>query len=149
MITSVKRALRFFPPAAAPIALLLLAPSIGLAQQSQSLSMPSTPSYAVGKVDVIRGTISGFNGATTMYVRDTHGYIDNVTLHKGTIINPTGIRLEAGYPVTISGHPHGSTFVADQIDTPFRRAYVYAPAVYPYPYPYPIVGWGWGWRPWR
>lgn len=33
-----------------------------------------------------------------MFVRDARGYLDNVTLHKGTIINPTGIRLEAGYP---------------------------------------------------
>ena len=138
MTTLVKRALQVVPAAAAVLTFLLV-PAIGLAQQSFS-----TPSYAVGKDDVIRGTISSFNGATTMFVRDARGYIDNVTLHKGTIINPTGIRLEAGYPVTISGHPRGSTFVADQIDTPFARAYVYAPVYYPAVYPY-----GWGWRPWR
>jgi hypothetical protein len=149
MNTLVKRALQIIPAAAAALT-FLLAPAIGLAQQSFSM-----PSYAVGKDDVIRGTISSFNGATTVYVRDTRGYIDNVTLHKGTIINPTGIRLEAGYPVTISGHPSGSTFVADQIDTPFRTVYAY-PYAYPAFYGYPAVslgfGWGgpgWGWRGWR
>jgi len=89
-----------------------------------------------------------------MYVRDVRGFIDNVTLHQGTIINPTGIRLQPGYPVTITGRASGSTFLADQIDTPFHNygyAYPYYGPVYAYPYPYPYpayrinVGWGWGW----
>jgi hypothetical protein len=144
MNTSVKRALRFFPALGASLA-FIFSPTLALAQQSASM-----PPYAVGKDDVIRGTIANFNGATTIYVRDVRGYIDNVTLHKGTIINPTGIRLQAGYPVTISGHADGTTFVADQIDTPFRRVYAYGPA-----YVYPALGfgwssgWGWGWRGWR
>ena len=140
MNTSVKRALRFFPAAAVTLA-FIFSPSLGLAQQTAQM-----PSYAVGKDDVIRGTIRSFDGATTVYVRDVRGYIDNVSLHKGTIINPTGIRLQPGFPVTISGHPEGTTFVADQIDTPFRATYIYGPA---FAYPAIGLGWGWGWRGWR
>jgi hypothetical protein len=142
MNTTVKRALRFFPALGASLA-FIFSPVLVLAQQSAPM-----PPYAVGKDDVIRGTIANFDGATTVYVRDVRGYVDNVTLHKGTIINPTGIRLQPGYPVTISGHPDGSTFVADQIDTPFRAVYGYGPAYYG-PYAYPVLGFGWGWHGWR
>lgn len=149
----VKQALRILPAVAASITLISL-PSIGLAQEPM-------PSYAVAKGETIKGTISSFNGAYTMYVRDVRGYIDNVTLHQGTIINPTGIRLQPGYPVTIYGRTSGSTFLADQIDTPYRITYGYGYPYYGgYPYPYPAYGvnlgfgWGWGWgggwgRRWR
>ena len=138
----VKRALRTLPAVAASITLLGL-PSLALAQPM--------PSYAVRKVETIRGTISSFNGAYTMYVRDNRGYIDDVTLHQGTIINPTGIRLQPGFPVTITGRPNGSTFLADQIDTPYRIVYGYGYPYYGYGYGYPYpaygpsLGFGWGW----
>jgi hypothetical protein len=139
----VKQALRILPAVAASITLLGL-PSIGLAQEPM-------PSYATTKVETIRGTVSSFNGTYTMYVRDVRGYIDNVTLHKGTIINPTGIRLQPGFAVTISGRTSGSTFLADQIDTPYRVVYGYGYPYYPY-YPYPAfnvgIGFGWGWGGW-
>jgi|HubBroStandDraft_4_1064222.scaffolds.fasta_scaffold509421_1 hypothetical protein len=141
----VKQALRTLPAVAASIT-ILGTPTIGLAQDTM-------PSYAVGKGETIKGTVSGFNGTYTMYVRDVRGYIDNVTLHQGTIINPTGIRLQPGYPVTIYGRTSGSTFLADQIDTPYRivSGYGYGyPGYYGYPYyPYPAynigIGFGWGW----
>ncbi len=89
-----------------------------------------------------------------MYVRDVRGFVDHVTLRQGTVINPTGIRLQPGFSVTVTGHTSGSTFVADEIDTPYRF-YGYA---YPYYYPYYYYppyyglslgfGWGWGWRRW-
>ncbi|HUA07672.1 MAG TPA: hypothetical protein VMA98_00235 [Candidatus Acidoferrales bacterium] len=136
---------------AAAAIVLAGAPALGLAQGQQA---PAMPSYAVGKVETIRGTIASFNGATTMYVRDVRGYIDNVTLHQGTVINPTGIRLQPGYSVTISGRTSGSTFIADEIDTPYH---IYGGYGY-YPYPvYPVYagvglrwgwGWGWGWHRW-
>lgn len=144
MNTRVKRALRIFPAAAAAFA-VVLAPSLSMAQQPAAM-----PSYATRAGETIKGTISGFNGATTMYVRDVRGYIDNVTLHQGTIINPTGIRLQPGYPVTIYGRASGSTFLADQIDTPFRTVVGYYPYPYPAYYGYPAVslGFGWGWGGW-
>jgi hypothetical protein len=139
----VTRALRVIP-AAAVLLTLASAPSVALAQNQM-------PSYAVRSGETIKGTISNFNGQYTMYVRDDRGYVDNVSLHQGTIINPTGIRLSPGFRVTVIGHTSGSTFVADEIDTPYRN-YGYAyPYYYPY-YPYPYVGvgfgWGWGWRRW-
>jgi hypothetical protein len=40
-----------------------------------------------------------------------------VTLHDGTVINPTGITLESGVRVHIWGHWNGNgTFEANQID---------------------------------
>ncbi|HTU68905.1 MAG TPA: hypothetical protein VMF11_01175 [Candidatus Baltobacteraceae bacterium] len=148
MSSWVNRALRV-PAAAAAFISLAIIPAIALAQPM--------PSYAVAKVETIKGTISSFNGATTMYVRDVHGYIDDVTLHQGTIINPTGIRLQPGYPVTITGRPDGRTFIADEIDTPFRSYYGYAYPYYGPLYAYPPYslrlgfGWGWGggWGRWR
>ncbi len=84
-----------------------------------------------------------FDGAYTMYVRDQGGYLDRVQLHQGTIINPTGIRLEGGMRVTVYGYPEGEVFVADEIDTPYH----YRPH-YPNAYPYPGWGFGsgWGWQ---
>ncbi len=118
-----------------------LASALPLSAQAQPV-----PSYA-RSVDTIKGTISSFNGATTMYVRDVKGYIDDVTLHRGTIINPTGIRLEPGFRVTVTGHPNGKTFVANEIDTPYHavslQPYAYAPYAYPM-----YFGWQpWGWGP--
>ncbi|HTX55670.1 MAG TPA: hypothetical protein VMD47_01065 [Candidatus Acidoferrales bacterium] len=109
------------------------------------------PSYAVSKVETIKGTISSFTGRYTMYVRDKRGYVDNVTLHQGTIINPTGIRLQPGMSVTITGRPSGSTFLADEIDTPYHYyGYAYPYPYYPYYGPYYGVGlrFGWGWGGW-
>ncbi len=152
----VKQALRTLPAVAAFIA-FASAPVIGAAQQPPPIPSYAVPSYAVKGLETIKGTISSFNGTTTIYVRDVRGYTDDVTLHRGTIINPTGIRLQSGYPVTITGHPSGSTFVADQIDTPFRPVYGYGYPAYPYYsypyYPYPAyslsLGWGWGGWGWR
>jgi hypothetical protein len=108
----------------------------------------SVPSYAT-REESIQGTISGFNGAHTVFVRDDRGYVDNITLRDGTVINPTGLRLATGQRVTVYGFTQGNTFVANQIDTPYSKypaAYAYGPppAYYAYPgyygYPYPYYG---------
>ncbi|HYZ16683.1 MAG TPA: hypothetical protein VE591_09790 [Candidatus Acidoferrum sp.] len=80
----------------------------------------------------MHGRIVGFNGAYTMYVRDKSGHLDTVSLHKGTVINPTGIQLEPGQRVTIYGPHYGNTIAANVIDTP------YLPVV-----SYVDPGWGW------
>jgi hypothetical protein len=119
---------------------LLASSALPVATQAQS----GTPSYAKHE-DRIQGTVSGFNGAYTVYVRDDRGYVDNVTLRNGTIINPTGLRLTEGQRVTIYGFAQGNAFVANQIDTAYTKwpayGYSYAPPpppypYYPYPYPY-------------
>jgi hypothetical protein len=137
----VTRALRIVSAAA----LIVITVPVVAGAQAVDQSQP-VPSYA-RHVDTISGTVSRFDGATTMYVRDVKGYIDNVSLHKGTIINPTGIQLRPGYPVTISGHAAGRTFVADEIDTPYQRVYPY-PA-YPYWGPSIGLGFGFGYRGWH
>jgi hypothetical protein len=88
------------------------------------------PSYARSGPDTISGTIASIDGKYAISVRDDRGYIDNVSLHDGTIINPTGLTLAPGELVTIEGRPAGNTFVADEIDTPYR-SYGYRYPVYP------------------
>jgi hypothetical protein len=117
--------------------------SVGLPALAQDGSMPS---YAQ-REDTIQGTISRVDGAYTVYVRDKRGYVDHVTLRDGTVINPTGLKLQPGQSVTVYGFAQGSTFVANEIDTPYSSygygygappppSYYY-PYAYPYPYPYP------------
>src|SRR6201996_3796357 len=80
-----------------------------------------TPSYAnpaIAGSETIHGTIASVNGKYNISVRDDRGFIDNVTLHDGTIINPTGLTLAPGQQVTIAGTNAGRTFIANEIDTP-------------------------------
>jgi hypothetical protein len=103
-----------------------------------------TPTYAnppTAGTDTIRGTIASVNGKYNISVRDERGFIDNVTLHDGTIINPRGLTLAPGQSVTIDGTANGPTLIANEIDTPY--AY-YAYAGYPYGYPGPVFGVGFG-----
>jgi hypothetical protein len=111
------------------------------------------PSYAVPAPSdqSISGVVTGFDGKYGLTVRDDRGYLDNVTLRDGTIINPTGVRLIEGMSVTIHGQPSGRTFLANQIDTPYVMSpppsyvspYAYAPAYYP-----PVAYYGAAWAPW-
>ena len=95
--------------------------------------------------DQIQGTIAAVTGQYSLQVNDSRGYVDNVGLQDGTIINPTGLTLAAGQTVTIYGEPDGDTFVANEIDTPYNN-YAPAPVYYGAPaYPYysgPAVGIG-------
>ena len=107
------------------------------------------PSYARPSGDeTLSGRIVSFDGAYALQVRDDRGFTDNVRLRQGTIINPTGITLAPGMSVTVHGVNTGSTFAANQIDTPYNTygfGYpAYPPyAVYPYPYyGYPYFGFG-------
>ncbi|MGH7716781.1 MAG: hypothetical protein ACREML_12385, partial [Vulcanimicrobiaceae bacterium] len=115
--------------------LSVLSPHPVLAQQNeQPLPSYAKPGYATTE-QTIKGRVTVING-TYMEIADTNGYIDRVELHQGTIINPTGIRLEPGMTVTIMGHAAGTRFLANEIDTPYHYS-AYAP--YPY-YPYPYYG---------
>jgi hypothetical protein len=107
-----------------------------------------TPSYAnpaVAGTDTIRGTIASVNGKYNISVRDERGFIDDVTLHDGTIINPTGLTLAPGQAVTIDGTANGATLIANEIDTPYSY-YAYPYAGYSYGYPGPVFGVGFGFR---
>jgi hypothetical protein len=67
----------------------------------------------------IRGRITGFDGAYNVRVTDENGYADNVELHEGTIINPTGLTLAPGMIVSVLGYNAGPYFAANEIDTPY------------------------------
>jgi hypothetical protein len=80
----------------------------------------TTPSYAESGGDAqIRGRVVDFDGGFGLRVRDDRGYIDNVQLHPGTIINPTGLTLAPGMVVSVLGYNAGSSFAANEIDTPY------------------------------
>jgi hypothetical protein len=100
-------------------ALFMAAPLAANAQ----IAPPNDPSYASGPVDGgdanIHGRILNFDGGYNLQVRDEKGYVDNVQLHQGTIINPTGLTLAPGMIVSIMGYNAGPVFDANEIDTPY------------------------------
>jgi len=148
------------------LTLALFGPSVASAQDAGVAAPAATlPPYARPAVpsdeETIRGRIASVGGAYDFALTDDRGFVDNVRLHQGTIINPTGITLRAGMTVTVLGYTRGSSFEANQIDTPYGRhgeygaAYPYppyGPGYYPYAYPYypggfviaPSFGFGFG-----
>ena len=107
---------------AALIAALFLAAPIAANAQITSGGPPNGPSYAAPAANPdaqIHGRILTFDGAYALQVKDEKGYVDNVQLHQGTIINPTGLTLAPGMVVSIMGYNAGSSFAANEIDTPY------------------------------
>jgi hypothetical protein len=105
------------PLLAALAALTFAVPIAAQAQDAPSYAQ-GQPSYASGELNV-HGRIVNFDGAYALQVRDEQGYIDNVQLHQGTIINPTGLTLQPGMVVSILGYNAGSYFAANEVDTPY------------------------------
>ena len=66
--------------------------------------------------------VSSIDGKYGLTVRDERGALESVTLHQGTIIDPTGFELKAGTPVYIVGSIVRGTFDADRIETPLTPA---------------------------
>jgi len=99
------------------------------------------PSYATTNRETIGGTIEAVTGKYTLTLNDDRGYFDNVTLHDGTVITPTGTRLYARQSVTIIGHAAGKTFDADEIDVDPASIAPELPIAAPYSsYDYPTYG---------
>jgi hypothetical protein len=104
--------------------LFLAAPLAASAQEVGQYGPP--PSYSdappAGNPDDanIHGRILAFDGGYNLQVRDEKGYVDNVQLHQGTIINPTGLTLAPGMIVSIMGYNAGSFFAANEVDTPYQ-----------------------------
>lgn len=136
--------------AVSAVAAVAFGTSMVAAVPMAALAQNPTPSYAqplpppaANHEQKITGTVSSFDGKYSLQVRDDRGFIDNVELHQGTIINPTGLTLAPGMQVTIYGIPRGHVFAANEIDTPYHfvPSYVWGP-------PGPYWGWGlgFGWR---
>ncbi|MGP6157261.1 MAG: hypothetical protein ACLPYS_07100 [Vulcanimicrobiaceae bacterium] len=116
------------PLAASALAVVaLVAP---LAAPAQSM-----PSYARPADMQVRGRVTGFDGHFNLSVRDERGYVDNVRIHPGTIINPTGIMLAPGMIVSLFGNNAGSFFGANEVDTPYAF-YGGVPYYYGHPWYY-------------
>jgi hypothetical protein len=123
--------------AVAAAALALFFPSIALAQDAPPPE--DAPSYAQQQEqspdEQIRGRVVAFDGGYALTVQDERGYQDNVQLHQGTIINPTGLTLEPGMTVSILGYNAGAFFAANEIDTPYQFV-AGVPYFYGHPYFY-------------
>lgn len=134
---------------AAIAALAVLAPLSVSAQGVPSYAQPVTPEHQ------IRGRVTSFDGRYALTVRDDRGYIDNVQLHQGTVINPTGLTLAPGMVVTILGNNAGSYFAANVVDTPYNFYYgvpYYAGHPWFYYGPSVNLGFFWGgpgWHSWH
>lgn len=100
---------------AAMTSLALITP---LAAQAQDV--PSYAAQPVSQDQNIHGRVTAFDGGYSLTVRDEKGYIDNVRLHQGTIINPTGLTLAPGMVVSILGYNSGTYFSANEVDTPYQ-----------------------------
>src|ERR1700680_3659613 len=127
---------KLFPllSAAALASVALISPLTANAQDQPSYARP-----AAGSDNSIKGRIQSIDGAYHLTVLDARGSVDSVQLHQGTIINPTGLSLATGMSVTITGYGAGSSFNANEIDTPYTYD---GPTVY-YD-PYPAFGYGFG-----
>jgi hypothetical protein len=102
----------------------LATPLTAFAQQTPAAPAPPppAPSYArpaVNGEETIQGRIASFDGKYHVQLRDDRGYVDNIELHQGTVINPTGLSLQPGMTVTIMGYNRGPVFAANEIDTPY------------------------------
>ncbi len=124
---------------AALVAALFIAGPLAAAAQGipPGGPQPGTPSYATPIVDdaQIHGRIVSFDGGYALQVKDEKGYLDNVRLHQGTIINPTGLTLAPGMIVSILGYNAGAYFAANEVDTPYTF-YTGVPYYYGHPWNY-------------
>jgi hypothetical protein len=102
--------------AALALAVPIAFPLVASAQDVPSYAQQGPPPPEDAQ---IRGRVVSFDGAYALGVRDDKGYLDNVQLHEGTIINPTGLTLAPGMIVSILGYPQGPVFSANEIDTPY------------------------------
>lgn len=87
---------------------------------AQAQDLPSYANQPYPADQNIHGRILSFDGGYNLGVRDERGYVDNVQLHPGTVINPTGLTLAPGMVVSILGYNAGSYFSANEIDTPYQ-----------------------------
>ena len=117
---------------------------IGGAVLIATLAVAALPGLALAD-EQIQGTIQSINGTWNITVADVNGYLDNVGLHQGTIINPTGLTLAPGMSVTILGYTDGNVFQANEIDTPYQYSGpVPVPVYYGPAWWYPGYAFGYG-----
>jgi hypothetical protein len=124
----------------------LLSLAMVSAAAAPAAAQPSgVPSYAT-REETLHGRIAGIVDTYHIRLDDERGFVDNVTLHDGTVIQPAGLTLAPGQAVTIYGHADGNTFAASQIETPYQESDPGAYSddggdAYPAPYALPDPYW--------
>ncbi|MBV8643549.1 MAG: hypothetical protein JO225_06500 [Candidatus Eremiobacteraeota bacterium] len=112
--------------AAAVMLTVCVAPAPAPAQDLPSYARPEQRNA----YETIHGRIVSVLGPFHITVEDDRGFVDDVVLRHGTVINPRGLRLAAGMTVTIVGFNAGASFEADEIDTPYDYSGDAPPAMY-------------------
>jgi hypothetical protein len=129
---------------------LAAALALGAAALPASIGAQALPPYATPASglptsgETIHGVIQAVLGPYRILVRDDRGFVDDVTLRHGTVINPRGVRLAVGMTVTISGFASGSTFSANEIDAPYQYDGAASGSTYYNGYPGYDYGYGYG-----
>jgi hypothetical protein len=130
----------------------LLKSVLGATLAAGLLASPLAASAQVPGQQQIQGRVTSYDGHFDLHVQQPNGEVDDIQLHQGTIINPTGLTLAPGMTVTVVGLPRGNVFAANEIDTPYQETYAYGyatPYYGPYwgsvlGYPGPALGFGFG-----
>jgi hypothetical protein len=78
--------------------------------------LPLGVSAQTGQQETIHGKIASFDGAQNLQLDDDRGFVANVVLERGTIVQPNGARLAPGMRVTIVGTNRGPVLAANEID---------------------------------
>jgi hypothetical protein len=107
------------------LAVALVLGATAAASAQTKTAVPSTPvtaapQYALSREQTVHGVITSINGKYGLTVKVGQADMDSVTMHRGTIINPTGLQLRPGMQVTITGYPDSGSFDVDKIDAPAR-----------------------------
>jgi hypothetical protein len=80
---------------------------------------PAAPSAPVTAArDHLVAQITNFSGKYGITVRDAKGALVTVQMHRGTVIEPVGLRLDIGMQVALTGSVRDGVFQADRIDVP-------------------------------
>ncbi len=79
-------------------------------------AVPSAPATAAHAQLVAQ--ITNFSGKYGITVRDAKGALVTVQMHRGTVIEPVGLRLDVGMRVALTGSVRDGVFQADRIDVP-------------------------------
>jgi hypothetical protein len=96
----------------------------GAAAIAVALTLPAAASAAMSSpaqakdTYTLRGVITQIDGKWDVTLHEPSGFIEEVALHPGTVVAPTGLRLAPGMQVSIRGYQDHATFDAVRIVGP-------------------------------
>ncbi|HEV3157204.1 MAG TPA: hypothetical protein VGZ00_07645 [Candidatus Baltobacteraceae bacterium] len=93
--------------------------SVGLFLLVTALTAAPTFAATAGQAS-FSGMVTAFDGKYDLHVQNADGNIREIHLHRGTIISPTGLTLQAGMQVRILGIEDGAVVDAAEVETPYH-----------------------------